>query len=244
MIITDNDRLSIMGLYPIPTASLTAGDVQQFILYRNPLAVIIGSRSVISNITGNGLLTSTFDIHKLILSSISGNGLLPTVLTTSRILSSVINAGGTLITQIDKAIPIASTVRGNGLQATLIAKQMQQLSIIQGNGLLTSTFDVMKTALSSVSGNTSGIIVNIAKSTAVVSNVKGNGLLIDSILVNKKLQTITISGGGVVKTIYIRKFKDNSIIFINLDLVINHPSRVFETILGKTVEDFIVYGTY
>jgi len=243
MITTDNDRLSIMGLYPI-TASFSAADVQQFILYRDPLVVIIGGRSVISNVTGNGLLTSTFDIHKLLLSAISGNGLLPTALTTSRILSSVINAGGTLITQMQKAIPQTSNVKGNGLQATLIAKQMQQTTIIKGNGSLTSTFDIMKTALSSVSGNTSGVLVNIEKSTAFVSTVKGNGLLIDSILVNKELQTITISAGGVVKTIYIRDFKDNSIIFINLDVFAEDTHGVFNTLLGHTVKEFTVYGSF
>ena len=55
MMTTENGRLSMMGMFPVPDGiAFDSYDIQQMIIFREPLAVTLNNKQVVLQISGGG----------------------------------------------------------------------------------------------------------------------------------------------------------------------------------------------
>lgn len=220
MLTTENGRLSMIGLFPVPDGvPFDRDDIQQMIMFREPLAVLVGGDSSDSVITGIGNLTSLYTVQKHSSSSVSGIGVLPLTVSINKITSSVITGIGTT--------PIS------------LIKSIEEFSSISSVGSVLTTTEINKSSDSSIT-SLGSLTIDFNKSVAYQSVTSGIGDLITSVQVNKESGIVTIQADGIIITAYIRDFTDTNIIYLNLDVIAEQTSFSFNSIAEQTNKEFTV----
>lgn len=222
MLNTENGRLSIIGLFPVPdSVPFDINDIQQMIMYREPLAILIGDNQTSSVVSGSGTIATSYLVHKQTSSLVSGSGNI------------------TISIQPDKQINTVHS--GSGTVQATFAKSIQEFSNISGSGDVNKTFNITKQINSVVSGSGS-VVVNTEKNIALPINVTGSGNIIQSVYINKESGDLIVTGSGNVITVHIRDFSDTNIIYIDLDAIADTLSHNLFSVSETINKEFTVYA--